>query len=372
MTPLFHPSVGGQQTRFLAIGSELVRRGHSVDVLCIGYEPGLLRSEDVEGIHVERFPFPRGQTERPRLLGSRNLARVGRVLTIQSRYMVGIRRRLRSRNYDWIYFNQYPLVHVLAAPRRARRRSAIDWCELRDDWPLPWAQRWLPRVVQVNFCVQEDIARSMSNRAGVPVHYLPVGAFLERYSADDPSERTGWLYVGRWYPNKRLPLLIESWAAFRETGGRGTLTVVGDGPAREDVLSAVGRLPPGLSQEVLLPGAVTDEAKLRLLASASLLVLTSDLEGFPNVVVEAMASSLPILTVDEPHNGTSSVVRSLGIGQVAAGQPSALAEAAHAILRDWDCYSARARQAAAAFHWEQIVDRFLSLLPLDHRPATDR
>ena len=372
MTPLFYPQVGGQQTRFLAIGSELVRRGHSVDVFCIGYEPGLSPVEDVQGIHVERFPFPKGPTERPRLLGSRTLARVGRVLTIQSRYMIGVRRRVRSRHYDWIYFNQYPLVHILAVPRSARKRSAVDWCEVRDDFPLPWAQRWLPRLVSVNFCVQEDIASVIARNSGAPVHYLPVGAFLERYKADSPSERNGWLYVGRWYPNKRIPLLIESWAAFRGSGGSGTLTLVGDGPTREAVLDTIDRLPAELREDVILPGPVTDDAKLSLLASSRLLVLTSDLEGFPNVVVEAIASALPVLTVDEPHNGTAGVVRSLGIGEVAAPQASAIAEAAHKVLADWERYSLRAKQAATTFHWRHIVDRFLSLLPLDQQPATDR
>lgn len=372
MTPVFHPQVGGQQTRFLAIGSELVRRGHSVDVFCIGYEGDLLPEEDVQGIHVERFPFPKGQTERRRLLGSRTLARVARVLTIQSRYMIGVRRRVRRGRYDWIYFNQYPLVHVLAVPRIARRRSAIDWCEVRDDFPLPLAQRLLPKLVAVNFCVQEDMASEIARQSRVPVHYLPVGAFLERYRAGSPSERSGWLYLGRWYPNKRLPLLIESWEAFRRSGGSGTLTVVGDGPTREAVLVAIDRLPADLRPDVHLPGPVSDDDKLELLAAAQLLVLTSDVEGFPNVIVEAMASALPVLTVDEPLNGAAGVVRRLGIGEVAAPEPSAIAEAAHSVVGDWERYSAAASQAAATFHWERVIDRLLGLLALDQRPAKDR
>jgi glycosyltransferase involved in cell wall biosynthesis len=80
-----------------------------------------------------------------------------------------------------------------------------------------------------------------------------------------------------------------------------TLTLVGDGPERgslEELRHALG-LPEGA---VRLLGERHDVP--RLLAASDIFLLTSDHEGFPNVVLEAMAARLPVVTTAAGDAGT--------------------------------------------------------------------
>jgi glycosyltransferase involved in cell wall biosynthesis len=365
VTADFYPHVGGQESRFLAIGTEMAARGFDVDVLCLGHRPELPPVEFLQGVRIERFPITRLHWDRPPPRGFRNLSRIARVVLLHSRYMVGVHRRLKSRPYDFVYLNQYPLVHVLAIPRAVRSRSGIDWCELRTDFPHPLAQRSLPATVAINMCVQADLASQLAEQSGVNVGYLPSGAFTGNYLSLPAVRRSGWLFLGRWFPNKRIPLLIASWVRYRESGGNDPLVIAGDGPDRARVRSSVEAVPDGLRSEIALPGHVDEAAKVELLATSRVLLLTSDREGFPNVLVEAMASGLPVITVDEPLNGAAGVVRSLGIGEVTAPDPARISDAALAVEADWERYSASSSNAAARFDWSGIVQELIDAFSLN-------
>ncbi len=111
-----------------------------------------------------------------------------------------------------------------------------------------------------------------------------------------PDAEVVLLYVGRLAPEKRLPLLLEAFEEVRSrTSVRVALVLVGGGPMAE-VLGAdgdVGRLPPG----VHLAGYLEGEALARAYASADVFAFPSDTETFGNVVLEAMASGLPVVGV---------------------------------------------------------------------------
>ena len=101
------------------------------------------------------------------------------------------------------------------------------------------------------------------------------------------------LLVGRLVPQKRIDRFLAAFARFRELSGReARATIVGGGPERGALEAEAARL--GLGPDrVEFRGAVSDLAPIY--READLLVLTSDHEGTPNVVLEAMASGLPVV-----------------------------------------------------------------------------
>ena len=98
------------------------------------------------------------------------------------------------------------------------------------------------------------------------------------------------LFVGRMHPDKDLPTLLRAFAMVKHAGA--TLELVGDGPQRPMLEALAGEL--GLGDRVVFSGYLPDptEAYHR----ARLLVLTSRLESFGNVVAEALAHGLPVVS----------------------------------------------------------------------------
>ena len=98
--------------------------------------------------------------------------------------------------------------------------------------------------------------------------------------------------------------------------------IVGDGPEREALEARAGAL--GLAPHgVAFLGNRPDVPKV--LAGAGALVLCSDHEGFPNVVLEAMAAGIPIITA--PAGDAGRIVREGATGFIVpGGTPAVLAE----------------------------------------------
>jgi glycosyltransferase involved in cell wall biosynthesis len=131
---------------------------------------------------------------------------------------------------------------------------------------------------------------------GVPVRAIPNGVDLppgRRAAADNRGTRTA-LFLGRIYPVKGLPMLIEAWDKVRPVGWR----LVVAGPDEAGHLAVVKRLvkEASLSDVISFPGQVTGEKKQKLFAEAELFALPTHSESFGMAIAEALAFELPVLT----------------------------------------------------------------------------
>jgi glycosyltransferase involved in cell wall biosynthesis len=156
-------------------------------------------------------------------------------------------------------------------------------------------------------------------------------------AARTPSPGPGRHYVGigRLARQKNWPLLVTAFA--RIAGPDDRLTIVGEGAERDRIAGTATAL--GIADKVSLPG---HGAAAPALAAADVYVLSSDFEGVPAVVIEALTSGLPVVATDCSVSMPSLVGefgRVVPVGDAAA---LAAAMAAQAPL------SAAARQAAAA------------------------
>jgi glycosyltransferase involved in cell wall biosynthesis len=160
--------------------------------------------------------------------------------------------------------------------------------------------------------------------------------------------------VGRLSPEKNQLLLLE--AVKIVTQKRPVhLSIVGEGPSRGDLEHAINRL--GLAGCVQLTGYVANP--LPIVRSADLFVLTSNREGFGNVIVEAMAVGTPVISTDCPH-GPRDI---LGGGKWGTLVPTDDANAlAGAILSALDSGGIDARDRARDFTVEAAADGYLALM----------
>ena len=146
--------------------------------------------------------------------------------------------------------------------------------------------------------------------------------------------------VGRAEPQKRFDLLLESFALLKAGEPHLKLLIVGAGSCLGGLQAQAARL--GLGDSCRLMGNRTDIAELH--HAFDVFVQSSDYEGTPNAVLEAMAFESPVVATSA--GGTAEIVRD-GIDGliVPIGYVPALADAVRSVLRD--PYAARVRAASA-------------------------
>ncbi|EHJ59751.1 glycosyltransferase [Novosphingobium pentaromativorans] len=187
----------------------------------------------------------------------------------------------------------------------------------------------------------------------MPRRRLGLLAQLERRHTAVWSTR--YLTAGRLVPQKNYRMLLRAFARAARTDD--TLTIAGEGPERD----ALGRLAAelGIADRVRFPGHLASIDPL--LAEADAFVLSSDYEGLPGVVVEALAAGLPVLATDccvsmscLLDNGRTGVL-------VPARCEESFAEGLAAI-RQFRTDPARARAIAASFELEGAARRYSELM----------
>ncbi|CAM4411489.1 glycosyltransferase [Paenibacillus tarimensis] len=123
-----------------------------------------------------------------------------------------------------------------------------------------------------------------------------------------PEHHFVYMTVGRMAQQKNHLQLIDSFAEVQKRHPDTTLLIIGDGPLRGEIMAKIKEK--GLEGHVRCPGLRTDVP--RLLRGADAFVLGSLWEGFPNVVIEAMASELPVVATRT--GGVAEVVEEPGSG----------------------------------------------------------
>jgi glycosyltransferase involved in cell wall biosynthesis len=117
----------------------------------------------------------------------------------------------------------------------------------------------------------------------------------------------------------------------------------------------------GLGASVDMPGFVKNP--FAYLRRSALFVLSSAWEGFGNVVVEALAMGVPVVSTDCPH-GPREILDNGRYGTlVNVGDPDGMARAMLEALRS-PVDGSRLKQRALDFGVDRIADRYLKLLQL--------
>ena len=208
---------------------------------------------------------------------------------------------------------------------------------------------------------------------------VPIGVDLERFRPRGGSEisalrralglpvgRLVALFVGRLRYYKGLTDLIRAMPA--ATGPH--LAIVGDGPRRAECRHVIGEL--GLAERVTMAGHVVDDDVPRWYRAADLFILPSNAraEAFGTVIVEAMASGLPVISTEigtatswvNVHGETGLVVPpgdsaalAAAINLLASKTPLREAYGRNARRRAEDFFGADAMIAAVESVYEEVL-----------------
>lgn len=122
--------------------------------------------------------------------------------------------------------------------------------------------------------------------------YNPVDLQEKKGMALRTEKKKRVVSVARLMKQKNQLMLIDSFAKIGEEFLEHTLTIYGEGPYREVLENRIREL--GLESRVFLPGKTQNV--FDSIADAELFVLSSDFEGMPNALIEAMCLGLPVIS----------------------------------------------------------------------------
>jgi glycosyltransferase involved in cell wall biosynthesis len=167
--------------------------------------------------------------------------------------------------------------------------------------------------------------------------------------------------VGRLTAQKRFDRLIEAFARIAADFPDWSLVIWGEGELRADLEALVQRL--GLSARVRLPGLTAKPGGW--LETADILALSSDYEGWPNVVIEALAGRVPVVAADCEF-GVKEILQDGALGLIAPKDDiAAFAAGLARMMRDENLrrdLSAKGVEAAKQYSPESIAAKWDALI----------
>lgn len=335
----------GAELSAVMLQTEFRRRGHLADAVALASQPGDAALDDV------------------RVLGPRRLA--FRAL-----------RRLReaAASVDVVLAHGSSSLPACAVALAGPGCPPFVYANIGD--PLFWANSW-PRRRRVRLLLSRAAAVAaistgarevLETQFGVApdrLMVIPNGRMLEDFPFADRAARRAArarlglevdaevvVVLGALTEEKRVDVALRAWSQMM-----GTLLVAGDGPERESLKQLASQVAPGRTRFL---GQVTDTRTL--LAAADALLLTSDSEGAPGVLIEAGLTGLPVVATDVGfvrdivNDGVTGVV-------VPPDAPAATRAALRSVLRDRAGMGERARaHCAEKFDMLEVATAWESLL----------
>ena len=110
--------------------------------------------------------------------------------------------------------------------------------------------------------------------------------------------------VGRLEPQKNFPMLINAFSEFHKEKKDYKLVIYGEGRERRNIENLIKEL--HLENFVLLPGRNKDV--LNCINDCAAFILSSDYEGMPNALIEAMCMGMPVISTDCPSGGPRELI----------------------------------------------------------------
>ena len=271
-----------------------------------------------ENLIIERYPskpwIPYNVTYVPTLGAARQISQKIAdykpdliVMTDVERYFLLSAWQLPGR--DYVRKHQIPYLAEYHTDVYNFSATYPGWQWLRNFIRKSRLLSYLYHQLDTTICPSKSASKSCQEMGFKNTHVIPFfGTDISTYNPDrrnrrclepwlSPNERDNkiLLFLGRLGFEKRVDVVIEAFAKLKRTQLNYSLIIVGDGP--DNVVNQLKRLAEPIP-DIHFTGFLLGERKANVLASCDVFCSPSPYETFGLTVVEAMASGIPVVTVN--------------------------------------------------------------------------
>lgn len=297
---------GGGEKRIYEISHRLVNRGHEVHWYGVKWWDGddVIESDGVflHGVCSVKSLYKNGK----------------RSISEALYFSVKVLRPLLKEKFDVIdvaNFPYFPSFSCKIASLLKKTPLVITWHEVWGDYWYEYLGKkgFFGKVVEklttklpVSHVAVSNHTRGGLLSLGVPeskITVIPNGIDLDLIQSIPPSEEScDILFAGRLIKDKNIDVLIKDVAKMKDV----TCCIIGGGPEKERLASLAKSL--NLESRVRFLGPLEYEEVVARMKSAKVFVLPSTREGFGIVLLEAMATGLPVIAVKAEKSAASEIV----------------------------------------------------------------
>lgn len=358
-TFIAHMGIGGAERVCVNLANEWAKRGHEVHIVVLNLDNDINTPNLVPEIQVHEL----------------GVSRLRYAAIPMLKYI-----KKNKPKFMFIFGNEMAVIlsklrkfHLVKLPLVVRVLNNVNISLSKEDNVSPVVEKYLQKaqaelsgmehvIAQCQGMGDQLLKKGLVSEEQMTVIYNPVSeALIAKTAKVDKKENEGSeiAFIGRIDPQKNPVHLIKAFKQVSEKCPDAVLRMVGSGNLDGQIKDLVNEL--GLTEKVIFDGIRKDMENVY--AGAKLVALSSDYEGMPNCLIEAIGCGVPIVSYDCPLGPSEIIVDDVNGYLVPLHDIDSLAEhMVRAIEREWDREAIAAtcdkfRVAKVAGIYEEIFTR---------------
>lgn len=361
---------GGVEMAITLLANALVRRNYDVEILCL-YNLGTPAYELDESVKISyltdvkpnRTEFYRAVQEKKFFSVLKEGIHACKVLYLKKYAM---KREIQKIESGTILSTRTEHTVLLAKyGQKGVKKVAQLHHDHRFDKKLlrDFAKRYnnIDVFVLLTKLLEEEIRGVMKHNHHTRLTVIP--NFLPEIKISKNSEKKNQVVaVGRLHEVKGFIRMLDIWQEVSKKCDT-VLKIIGDGEERANIERKIQELK--LENKVILCGAIEHEAVLKEMEQSLACVMTSLSEAFPFVLIEAMASGLPIVAYDVRVGPRAIIQDGVNGYLIEDGDKSAFIEKLERIIDDDDenrRMSEQSKRLAIEFSEGKVIQKWIDIL----------